>query len=168
MSACCRRPFAALPWARLPLHEPPNYDCCCGIYAVASPERALQYLTAESAAAKWGLGRVIGTVALWGRVVEAEWGWRAACAYPLRLYVPPPGHKRSTRRRRKPSPDRLRSELEEYGVPVEFLEPDRLRLAPSRAPEQPLVPVPLDPGMPLAQGGQVARPMLGGDEPEAV
>jgi hypothetical protein len=31
--------------------------------------------------------RVLGTVALWGRVVELEHGWRASHAYPLRLFV---------------------------------------------------------------------------------
>lgn len=65
--------------------------------------------------------RVIGTVSLWGRVVECTRGWRGSYAYPKRIYVP------ATR-----APDWLRAEraeevalaLTDYDVPVELLEAD--------------------------------------------
>jgi hypothetical protein len=34
------------------------------------------------------LYRVMGTVALWGTVIEGEHGYRASHAYPQRLYIP--------------------------------------------------------------------------------
>jgi hypothetical protein len=55
---------------------------------------------------------VIGTVSLWGDVLECERGWRAALAYPSRLFVPlgfPGAAERAVG-------------LEDYGVPVELLE----------------------------------------------
>ena len=44
LEAVCRRPLAALPWSRMPLHGPPNIDCCCGIYALATAGEAEPYL----------------------------------------------------------------------------------------------------------------------------
>lgn len=47
----------------------------------------------------YGGGHVLGEVALWGRVIEHEKGYRATCAYPYRLHmdapVPMPGFPRS-------------------------------------------------------------------------
>ena len=44
-------------------------------------------------------GYVLGEVALWGRVIEHEKGYRATCAYPYRLHMeapaPMPGFPRS-------------------------------------------------------------------------
>ena len=62
---------------------------------------------------------MIGTVSLWGRVVECTRGWRASRAYPSRIYVP-----------QRPAPYWLRAErseeialgLTDYGVPVELLD----------------------------------------------
>jgi hypothetical protein len=64
---------------------------------------------------------VIGTVSLWGRVVECTRGWRGSHAYPNRIYVP------ATR-----APYWLRAEraeevalaLTDYDVPVELLDAD--------------------------------------------
>jgi hypothetical protein len=59
------------------------------------------------------LGRALGEVSLWGRVIECERGFRASLAYPRRLYLPADGlHRRR---------GRLVDDLEAYGVPVEPL-----------------------------------------------
>jgi hypothetical protein len=107
----------------MPLHEPPNADCCCGIYAIRSPHVAAVSLRGETPGRQRPLARVMGMVALWGRVVEAESGWRAQFAYPAALYVPS-----GTRQRLlaaalwpyRPSPRCIARELEQYGVPVEL------------------------------------------------
>ena len=59
---------------------------------------------------------VIGTVSLWGDVLECERGWRAAFAYPSRLFVPLgfPGAAEQA------------VGLEDYGVPVELLDTQSL------------------------------------------
>jgi hypothetical protein len=130
LAARCRRPLAALPWARLPLHEPPNRDCCCGIHAVHTVADAARYLHARSPHERRGLSRVVGTVNVWGRIVEGERGWRGGFAYPERLFVP------TTRRRRAAAaalwPYRLAAEavaeeLAAYGVPVELVRERELR-----------------------------------------
>jgi hypothetical protein len=61
--------------------------------------------------------RVIGRVALWGSIVEGDSGWRASCAYPAHLYVPPG-------RLDRPSVDAgaIARALGSYGVPVEVLQ----------------------------------------------
>ena len=56
-------------------HVRPELDCTCGLYAVESPDELRR--TRDPA--------VLGTVALWGRIVEHEHGFRAALAYPQRL-----------------------------------------------------------------------------------
>jgi hypothetical protein len=66
---------------------------------------------------------VIGTVALWGRVVEASHGWRAQFAYPASLLVPTAPRRRVLAAALwpyRPSPGFIVGELEEYGVPVEL------------------------------------------------
>jgi hypothetical protein len=57
-------------------HGAPADDCSCGIYAVSSPENLGTVRTGVS---------VVGSVALWGRVVEHEKGSRGQLAYPQRL-----------------------------------------------------------------------------------
>jgi hypothetical protein len=58
---------------------------------------------------------VIGQVRLWGKVIECERGWRAALAYPERLYVPMrPADERARRRSAE-----IAAGLRDYGVPVE-------------------------------------------------
>lgn len=61
-------------------HTPPVPSCSCGIYAAKSLAhlRQIDYQ---------GHG-VIGEVALWGEVIEAQLGWRATHAYPRVIYVP--------------------------------------------------------------------------------
>jgi len=50
--------------------------------------RGASYLEGRSWADALGVRRVIGTVPLWGRVVECTRGWRGSHAYPNRIYVP--------------------------------------------------------------------------------
>jgi hypothetical protein len=56
-------------------HHAPGIDCTCGIHATHTTD-PLRH-TRDPA--------VLGTVALWGRVVEHELGYRAELAYPQRL-----------------------------------------------------------------------------------
>lgn len=56
-------------------HEAPNLDCSCGLHAT----RAIETLRRTRCPA------VLGRVALWGRVIEHELGYRARFAYPQRL-----------------------------------------------------------------------------------
>jgi hypothetical protein len=56
-------------------HEAPNADCSCGLHAT----RELDFLRRTRCPA------VLGRVALWGRVIEHEHGYRARFAYPQRL-----------------------------------------------------------------------------------
>lgn len=55
----------------------PGFDCTCGLHATRSSDLLRR---ARNPA-------VLGTVALWGRVVEHEHGYRAAFAYPQRLML---------------------------------------------------------------------------------
>jgi hypothetical protein len=57
------------------LHEAPEERCRCGLHAVHE-ERLLRWARSPA---------VIGTVALWGRVIEHDLGFRAEFAYPQRL-----------------------------------------------------------------------------------
>ena len=69
----------------LPPHQVPSLVCGCGFHAARDPVDVLSYLQGRDEAAT--ICRVLGEVALWGRLVETEGGWRAAAAYPVRLYV---------------------------------------------------------------------------------
>ena len=57
-------------------HRAPDPACTCGVYALARPSqlRFVQYP-----------GSVVGSVAMWGRVVQHAAGYRAQFAYPQRL-----------------------------------------------------------------------------------
>jgi hypothetical protein len=91
-------------------HAAPSVGCECGIYALALEEIRMMLREIE-------LQRhcpVFGRVSLWGDVHEHERGWRAALAYPERLYVFRP-------RASQGSVARLTAGLERYGVPVEVL-----------------------------------------------
>jgi hypothetical protein len=57
------------------LHAAPNVDCTCGLYGTRKVE-PLRHTRSPA---------VIGRVALWGRVIEHELGYRAEFAYPQRL-----------------------------------------------------------------------------------
>jgi hypothetical protein len=122
IARCLHRGFS-FPWRRRAGHVPPARGCGCGIYAAREPREAVSYLEGRSWADTDTLSvhRVIGTVSLWGRVVECTRGWRGSHAYPKRIYVP------VTR-----APHWLRAErayevalgLTDYDVPVELLDAD--------------------------------------------
>jgi len=95
------------PWRR-DRHSAPNTACTCGIYAVSYEfirRLALHDRLPEERPF------VIGAVSLWGDVVECERGWRAALAYPTRLFVPHAGL----------DAQQQAVGLADYGVPVELL-----------------------------------------------
>jgi hypothetical protein len=122
IAGCFQRRFS-WPWSRGPEHgqehAPPAPGCHCGIYAAREPEEAACYLVGRSWADSFSVNRVIGTVSLWGRVVECTRGWRGSRAYPKTIYVP------TTR-----APFWLKAEpaeeialgLTDYDVPVELLD----------------------------------------------
>jgi hypothetical protein len=57
------------------MHSAPNVDCTCGLHGTHEPD--LLRRTKSPA--------VLGRVALWGRVVEHDLGFRAQFGYPQRL-----------------------------------------------------------------------------------
>jgi hypothetical protein len=65
----------------------PQSYCQCGLYASTSVKAAASFVRGRGSPPE-AIGAVIGRVFLWGSVVECERGWRAARAYPARLYVP--------------------------------------------------------------------------------
>jgi hypothetical protein len=71
-----------------PSHAAPGISCTCGVHAARDPVDAFTYLHGRDEAAT--LCRLLGEVELSGLVVETEAGYRAAAAYPLRLYVNDP------------------------------------------------------------------------------
>ena len=84
-------------------HDAPDIDCRCGVYA----SRSLEAM--ERPRPAWPPPCVVGTVALWGTVIEHERGWRGRSAYPARLrlvcsmcawFEPGPGHRRRSTRSR--------------------------------------------------------------------
>jgi hypothetical protein len=78
-------------------HAPPSLACTCGIYAAREPGLPHAYLPPHVRAADrirteallgYDVVMAVGLVALWGGVIECEWGWRAQYAYPVELWVP--------------------------------------------------------------------------------
>ena len=95
--------------SRRPKHAAPTESCSCGIYG--APFELIRKKLAIEGGLPPGFLFVIGTVSLWGDVLECERGWRAALAYPSRLFVP----------LGFPGAAECAVGLEEYGVPVELL-----------------------------------------------
>jgi hypothetical protein len=60
-------------------HPAPDIRCRCGIYASRSLEDF------ERPRPAWPPTPVVGTVSLWGTVIEHERGWRGRFAYPSRV-----------------------------------------------------------------------------------
>ena len=116
--ARCRRSLAYLPWSRMPIHDAPAVDCVCGIYGGRDAARARPFLALPTDDAV--VYRVFGSLSMWGRVVEAELGWRSERGYPRELYVPTRANgARTGWRRRRLQADDVARELEVYGVSVE-------------------------------------------------
>ncbi len=83
LAACRRHEDLFAP--AVPPHPTPSGICGCGFHAVRDPADAWSYLRGRDEPNV--VRRILGEVALWGRVVETEKGWRAAAAYPVRVYV---------------------------------------------------------------------------------
>jgi hypothetical protein len=62
-----------------PSHRSPDERCACGVYALKRPA----WLSRTAAAGE--RAGVIGSVAMWGKVVEHRHGYRAEFAYPDRI-----------------------------------------------------------------------------------
>ena len=63
-------------------HAPPSAGCTCGVHAARVRSEAAGHLAPPSR--RTGVA-AIGRVALWGGVIEGDFGWRASFAYPVRL-----------------------------------------------------------------------------------
>jgi hypothetical protein len=84
---------------RLRPHVAPNILCDCGIWAVNDPKRIVEYTVSAHMESNAGGSSlfvytlkehlVLGRVALWGKTVEGELGWRSQYAYPQLLYYRP-------------------------------------------------------------------------------
>jgi hypothetical protein len=103
------------PWEWLrPRHEAPDPTCECGIYAT-SLDALYEFLTPSLIATSGGRHVVLGRVSLWGTVVECDRGWRAALAYPERLFVP------ALAWRTVDQAASVARDLERYDVPVQLV-----------------------------------------------
>jgi hypothetical protein len=72
------------------MHPAPDEGCACGVYAVFHPLllEEVQWLDQTPPDVERIPGvLVVGQVALWGKVVQHERGWRAQFAYPTHLYA---------------------------------------------------------------------------------
>jgi hypothetical protein len=95
---------------RRPRHPAPAETCSCGIYGV--PFELIRKRLALHDGLPRGRSLVVGTVSLWGEVLECERGWRASFAYPSRLFMP----------RDSTGVEERAAGLLDYGVPVELLD----------------------------------------------
>jgi hypothetical protein len=112
LEARCEAQRFRLP--RRPRHAAPTETCTCGIYG--APFELIRKKLAIDHGLPPGCLFVIGTVSLWGAVVECERGWRAAFAYPSHVFVPLgfPGAAEQA------------AGLGDYGVPVELVDTHNL------------------------------------------
>ncbi len=66
-----------------------DIDCSCGIYAFNDPLEAFVYLMrVRDRLLGMSVEVAIGTVSLWGKVIECELGYKAEYAYPHHIYLP--------------------------------------------------------------------------------
>ena len=126
-----------------PAHQSPDQTCGtggghgCGIYATKTAAACGDFLKGSYSPSQVRgasvVHRVIGKVALWGKVIEGEIGWRAEYAYPREIWVPREFHVASGVDIGAVRPPGLPLEeiacgLAAYGVPVSFtsVDPDTL------------------------------------------
>jgi hypothetical protein len=136
-TATCRRGWVENPGALAP-HTAPAEECTCGLYATRTVAHTLAYSRGVSRRGDT-VHRVVGRVTMWGRVVEAEAGWRASHAYPAALYVPA-GYRRRRRQVARPTvpAEKVARGLRDYGVPVELVDASTDRqLATALEPRRP-------------------------------
>jgi hypothetical protein len=111
-------------------HFPPALACNCGVHAGRTPAELRSYCVSGQrwpGSCETALPRPIGVVALWGRVVEHEKGFRGTYAYPRRLYVPAGARC-----------EEIALALTDYGVPVALLDVDASEAIEALAGEDPL------------------------------
>jgi hypothetical protein len=125
-TATCRRSLVDAALTGLPPHEAPQPRCTCGIYATQTAAQVLAYSRSVRRRLDT-VHRVVGTVSLWGTVVECEGGWRASHAYPATVYVPtarprPPARFGRRFRRAELPVEEIARRLADYGVPVEIVD----------------------------------------------
>jgi hypothetical protein len=87
-------------------HDAPSPGCECGIHAGRSLEAWDHYLAVDPES------RVFGRILLWGSLLEATEGWRAAFARPVEIFVPSA----------VTDGPRVAEGLRAYGVPVHLLD----------------------------------------------
>ena len=64
-------------------------DCSCGVYAFNDPLDAFVYLMrVRDRLLGMSVEVAMGTVSLWGKVIECESGYKAEFAYPRHIYLP--------------------------------------------------------------------------------
>lgn len=64
-------------------------DCSCGIYAFKHPADAFTYLMkVRDRQLGMSVEVALGTVSLWGKVIECERGFKGQFAYPRHIYLP--------------------------------------------------------------------------------
>lgn len=131
---------AECPVASIVRREPPHPRCGvqygfpCGIHAARSADAAAFYINLPSRAHDIV---VIGRLALWGRVIEGERGWRTSCAYPEHLYLP------CRQRSHLGRVEEAALDLTAYGIPIEILECPYLGVVDALACATPLAAGPL-------------------------
>jgi hypothetical protein len=82
---------------------PPNVECSCGFWATRDPWVAMRYAATRRGCV--GAPQVLGVVSLWGRIVEAELGWRGL-------------HARAEALVAETVPEDLRAPLASQGWPI--------------------------------------------------
>lgn len=131
------------PWLHRHDHPAPRVDCSCGIYATAAAARALPYLSREAALRGRPAFMALGLVKLWGRVIQCERGWRAAHAYPARLYlISPPGRNPAL------GEQRVAAGLAAYGIPIDVLDADATTVLDALIARQETLELPTPPPLP--------------------
>ncbi len=82
-------------------------SCSCGVYAFKDPRDAFTYLlSVRDRLLEMSVDTALGSVSLWGKVVECERGYRAQYAYPHHIYLPVTAHHQ------------VADVISEFGVPV--------------------------------------------------
>jgi hypothetical protein len=103
-------------------HTSPDPKCKCGFYAVDTLPRLLEvYETWNRVLSRVEMERypaVLGQVKMWGKVIPGERGWRAQYAYPARLLIVK-SLVGDLLNRHLP----VYEDLQNYGVPVDFITP---------------------------------------------
>lgn len=89
-------------------HPVPVQSCSCGLYSAKTLEH-LQSMNYHRYDPDAGSVAVVGSVSLWGKVIEGTQGWRAQFGYPRELFVPFEAFRL------------VKPLTEAYGVPVKLM-----------------------------------------------